>query len=302
MDAAPQRMDLTDWSLIAALSVIWGGAFYFIEIILRDVPPNTMVLARLAFAIPPLLLWLAVRKVHLPRDPASWRAFFVLGALNIAIPFILFAYAQVHISASIASILNATTPLWGVLTAHLLTSDEKATRSRIIGVLIGFSGVVTMIGTSDSQSGQILPQLACVAATLMYGLATIYARKMGGSGLSSLQIATGQLIAAALLMLPYAGLTEQPWTLPLPSTEAIVALLALAIISTSLAYLLYFRLIERAGAQNPLLITFLIPVTAILLGTALLGDSINLQQCAGIALIFIGLLVLDGRLRLARAQ
>lgn len=296
--AVPSAMSRSDWALIAALSIIWGGAFFFIEIILRDLPPNTMVLLRLTLAAPPLMLWLRLTGERLPLDARSWGAFLILGAMNVAVPFILFGYGQVRISAGLASILNATTPLWGVLVAHFLTHDEKATPGRVVGVLLGFAGVGVMLG-GDALSGadeNALAQLACVVATLFYALASIYGRRMGSSGLSPMQIATGQVTAAALIMLPIAALSEQFWTLAMPGPASWAAALALAVISTSLAYVLYFRLLASAGATNSLLITFLIPVTAILLGIALLGETLEPRQIGGMALIALGLVALDGRL------
>jgi drug/metabolite transporter (DMT)-like permease len=294
---APPVMTRSDWALIAALSVIWGGAFFFIEIMLRELPPNTMVLLRLSLAAPPLLAWLAIKGERLPLDARSWGAFIVLGAMNVAIPFILFGYGQVRISAGLASILNATTPLWGVLVAHFLTRDERATPLRVLGVLLGFAGVAVMLG-ADALTGlddNALAQIACIVATLFYALASIYGRRMGDHGLSPMQIATGQVVAAALIMLPVAGLTEQFWALPVPGGATWMAALGLSLISTSLAYVLYFRLLASAGATNSLLITFLIPVTAILLGLLILGEELAPRQIAGMALIALGLVALDGR-------
>ena len=297
MTPAPKTMTLSDWGLILALSMIWGGAFFFIVIILRDVPPNTMVFFRLALAVPPLMLWLYFTGERFPMDWKSWRSFFILGGMNVALPFILFAYGQVHISSGLASVLNATTPLWGVLVAHFLTKDEKATPARVAGVVTGFAGVAVMLGgTLDSGSGAaVLAQIACITATLLFALASIYARVMGDKGLSPMQIATGQVVAATLLMFPVVLLTETPWTMPFPSTPALAAMVGLSVISTSLAYVLYFRLLASAGATNSLLITFLIPVTAILLGAAFLGETMAGRQLTGMALIALGLVALDGR-------
>jgi drug/metabolite transporter (DMT)-like permease len=294
MASPPKSMSLTDWGLILALSILWGGAFFFIVIILREIPPNSMVLLRLVMAMPPMLLWLWIKGDRLPMTGAAWKSFMILGAMNVALPFILFAWGQVRISSGLASVLNATTPLWGVVVAHFLTEDEKATPARLMGVLIGFAGVAVMIG--GGGGGNFLAQLACIVATLFYALASIYGRSMGRSGLSPMQIATGQVAAAALLMIPVVVMTERPWSLPLPSLTVWGAALGLALLSTSLAYALYFRLLESAGATNSLLITFLIPVTAILLGSLFLGEVLEPRQFGGIALIALGLVALDGRL------
>lgn len=292
-----KTMSLSDWGLTLALSVIWGSAFFFIVIILRDVPPNTMVFLRVALAVPPLLLWLKFKGETFPLDWANWRNFLLIGALNVTVPYILFAYGQLHISSGLASVLNATTPLWGVLVAHLFTRDERATPGRIAGVLVGFAGVAVMVGGGQpgASGSAALAQIACVLATLFYALASIVGRRMGDSGLSAMQIATGQVAAAALLMIPVVLATETPWNGPMPGPDIWAAALALSVISTSLAYVLYFRLVASAGASNSLLITFLIPVTAILLGVAFLGEQMTGRQLTGMALVALGLGVLDGR-------
>jgi drug/metabolite transporter (DMT)-like permease len=287
-------MSSRDWGLIATLALIWGSAFFLITVILKEVPPNTMVFMRLALAVPPMLLWLHFTGEHMPRDMTNWRQFLILGALNIALPFILFAW----LSSGLASVLNATTPLWGVIVAHYLTRDEKMTALRLGGVIIGFSGVAVMTG-GDALSGSgdtALAQLACVGATLCYALASIYAKRMGNEGLSAMQIATGQVCTATVMMVPVVLLTETPWTGPMPSTGAWAAMVTLSVVSTSLAYLLYFRLIASAGATNALLIPFLIPPVAILMGALFLNETMTIGQFGGIALIALGLAVLDGRL------
>jgi drug/metabolite transporter (DMT)-like permease len=289
-------MKSSDWALIIALSILWGGAFFFIEIALRAFPPNTLVLLRMGLAMPPLLLVLKFTGQKLPRNFASWRSLTVLGMLNVVLPFVLFIWGQTQISSSLASVLNATTPLWGVVTAHFLTKDEKATPVRVVGVLLGLAGIATMVGPDAFNSGAtVLPQIACLIGTLCFALASIYGLRFGKGGMPPMVIATGQVITATIIMLPIALITDAPWRLPMPGRDVIAATVALAVFSTSLAYALYFRLLQSAGASNSLLITFLIPVTAILLGTVFLGEHMAPIQFAGMGLIALGLLVLDGR-------
>lgn len=298
MPAAAKSMSLSDWGLIIALALIWGSAFFLITVILKEVPPNTMVFMRLALAVPPMLLWLSLTKERMPRDTASWQRFFILGALNIALPFIVFTWGQARITSGLASVLNATTPLWGVIVAHYLTRDERMTPLRLGGVVIGFAGVAVMMG-GDALSGSddtILAQMACVGATLFYALASIYAKRIGSDGLSVMQIATGQVCTATVMLIPVVLLTEVPWAGSMPSAGTWAAMVTLSVISTSLAYLLYFRLIASAGASNALLIPFLIPPVAILLGALFLNETLTIGQFGGIALIALGLAVLDGRL------
>ncbi len=286
-----------DWTLILGVSLIWGGAFFLNALGLRGFPTTTLVFVRMAVAALPMLLVIRLTGQSLPRGWAAWRGLTLLGTLNIVVPFILFTWAQTKIDSGIASVLNATTPLWGIVAAHFLTDTEKATPARILGVVLGVTGVGVMMGPSLSGglSDQSLALIACLVATLCYALASIVALRLNIGGMTPLSLTTGQLVVAAIIMLPIMLAVDQPWTLPMPSGESILALLVLALFSTSLAYWFYFKLLESAGASNALLITFLMPVTAILLGIAFLGERMTGAQMAGMALIAAGLVVMDGR-------
>lgn len=300
---AGQAMSREDWAILLTLSVIWGGSFFFIEIAIRTVQPLTLVLIRVAIAAAFLWAFLLARRQRLPMPPGAALAFLVLALLNNVIPFVLFAWAQEAIDGGLASILNATTPIWGVLVAHLFTSDEKATPAKVLGVLLGFGGVAVMLGTDllgDVGLG-IWAQLACLVATLSYALAGVYARRFRRMGVSPVAVSTGQLSASALVMLPLVLVLEPPWIVSAPAPEAWAALIALAFLCTSLAYILYFRLLASAGATNSLLVTFLIPISAILLGTLILGERLEPRHFAGMALIGAGLAAIDGRLFSRRA-
>jgi drug/metabolite transporter (DMT)-like permease len=291
-------MSAADWGIILLLSLLWGGAFFLIELGLRGFPPNTLVFLRMALAVPPMLLALLYLKEKLPSDGKSWRQLFILGAINAALPFILFFWGQTQIESGLASVLNATTPLWGVVTAHFLTRDEKATPARIIGVLLGMAGIIVMVGTEalGGINGSVLAQLACLAATLCYAFAAIYARTLSQSTMSPMVVATGQVITAAALILPIMLIVDQPWTLPAPGWDAWAGAIGMAIPSTAVAYFFYFRLIDHAGASNAMLVAFIMPVIAILLGVVALGETVEPKEMAGAALIALGLLAIDGRL------
>jgi drug/metabolite transporter (DMT)-like permease len=293
-----RTMSRADWAILLFLSVLWGGSFFFIEVALDSVAPLTLVLIRVAIAAALLWAWLLLRRerLNLPRG-AAW-ALLVLGLLNNVVPFILFVWAQEQITGGLASILNATTPIWGVVVAHVFTADEKANPAKVAGVLLGFGGVAVMIGTDflgDVGAG-LIAQLACLAATLCYALAGVWARRFRPMGVAPVAVATGQLTASALVMLPLVLLLEPPWLAPAPSPAAWAALIALALFCTSLAYILYFRLLASAGATNSLLVTFLIPVSAILLGTLILHERLEPRHLLGMALIAAGLAAIDGRL------
>jgi drug/metabolite transporter (DMT)-like permease len=298
------KMSTADWGIILLLSLLWGGAFFMIELGLRGFPPNTLVFLRMALAVPPMLLILKFIGHRLPSDGKSWQQLFVLGAINAALPFILFFWGQTQIDSGLASVLNATTPLWGVATAHFLTRDEKATPGRIIGVLLGIAGIIVMVGTEalDGINSSVLAQLACLAATLCYAFAAIYGRTLSQSTMSPMVVATGQVITAAILMLPVAIIMDHPWTLTTPGWDAWAGAIGLAIPSTAIAYFYYFRLIDRAGASNAMLVAFIMPVIAIILGVAALGETVELKEIAGAALIALGLIAIDGRFMPRRLQ
>lgn len=297
------KLDGTGWLLIGILSILWGGAFFLIEVGLRSYPPITLVFMRLALAVPPM--WIAMRLMgeRLPTEPRIWGLLAIVGALNCALPFILFFWGQQYLDSGYASILNATTPLWGVITAHFLTSDEKATPARIIGVLIGMAGIVVMVGPEAMKglSNNLLAQLACIVSTIFYSFAAIYGRRLSQTELTPMAVATGQTMMAALMMVPIVAVMDQPWTMVAPRLDSTLAGITLAIFSTALAYTLYFRLIDRSGASNAQLVAFLMPILAIILGIAFLGESLSGGQIAGAGLIAVGLAILDGRL-VARFQ
>jgi len=287
-----------DWAILLFLSVLWGGSFFFIEVALETVAPFTLVLIRVAIAAAFLWVFLLARGERLAMPPGAAFAYLILALLNNVVPFVLFAWAQKEIDGGLASILNATTPIWGVLVAHAFTADEKATPAKVAGVLLGFAGVAVMIGTDffgEIGTG-LLAQLACLAATFCYALAGVWARRFRGMGVDPVAVSTGQLTAAAIVMLPLVLIFEPPWLAAPPSPEAWAALIALALFCTSLAYILYFRLVASAGATNSLLVTFLIPITAILLGALILDERLEPRHFAGMALIGLGLAAIDGRL------
>jgi drug/metabolite transporter (DMT)-like permease len=291
-------MNRSDWLILGTLALIWGGAFFFIGVAVRHVPPLTYVCLRLTIAA--AAMWLFVRakghSVGLPRQ--VWGSILLLALLNNALPFALFGWGQTHIASGLASILNATTPIWGVVVAHFLTHDERMSPRKIAGVLLGFGGVATMIGPSllSSLGTSAIAQLACVTASLSYALAAVWARRFRRLGVSPLSVTTGQLTAGALIMLPVSMLVDRPWTHAFPPLTAWGAILALALLCTAFGYVLYFRLIETSGATNALLVTLLVPPVAILLGALFLNETLAPQDFIGLGLIALGLAAIDGRL------
>ena len=295
---SPQRMGPTEWVLLIALSVLWGGSFFFVGVAVAELPPFTIVLLRVTIAALALHLALRMLGVAMPWDRNAWLAFFGMGLLNNAIPFSLIVWGQTQIASGLASILNATTPLFTVLVAHVVTADERLSRARLVGVLLGIAGVVVMIGPAAvAELGRdVLAQLAVLAAALSYACAGVFGRRFKRMGVAPLATAAGQVSASSLLILPLALMVDRPWTMPVPGVAALAAILGLALLSTALAYYLFFRILAAAGAVNLLLVTFLIPISAILLGCLVLGEMLTVAQVAGMALIGAGLAAIDGRI------
>ncbi|MGX0975072.1 drug/metabolite transporter (DMT)-like permease [Roseovarius sp. MBR-51] len=294
---ANRPMTGREWVMLLALATVWGGSFFFNSVALRELPVLTVVLARVALAAILLLALLRLRGERMPRDRRVWAAFLGMGLLNNAIPFTLIVWGQQHITSGAASILNASTPFFGVLLAHLLTQDEQMTRGKLSGVLIGFAGVAVMIGSGALRDlgVHVAAQILCLLAAVSYAVAGIFGRRFRTLGVSPMSTATGQVIASSLILLPLVMVVDQPWTLPAPGWWTIGAVIGVAAISTAFAYTLYFRILSTAGATNLLLVTLLVPISAILLGTLFLGEALLARHIWGMALIAAGLCAVDGR-------
>jgi drug/metabolite transporter (DMT)-like permease len=291
------RMGAAEWAMLLALSVLWGGSFFFAKVAVGELPPLTVVLGRVGLAAMALLAIVRAAGQRMPRDPDFWAAYFAMGALNNLIPFSLIFWGQTRIASGLAAILNATRPLWTVLLAHLLTRDEELAPNRLAGVLAGLAGVAVMIGP-EALAGfglDLLAQTAVVLAAVSYAFAGIFGRRFRAAGVSPLVTAAGQVAATTVMALPVVLLVDQPWTLPVPSAATCASVVALALLCTALANVLYFRVLATAGAINIALVTFLVPVSAILLGSFVLGERLEPRDFAGMALIGLGLAAIDGR-------
>ncbi|MDE2016754.1 MAG: DMT family transporter [Hyphomicrobiales bacterium] len=306
MSSAPpinRSMTPLEWAMLLGLSVLWGGSFFFNGVLVRELPAFTIVLLRVAIAAAALRGWMAARGIAMPRGARAWGAMAAMGLLNNAVPLTLIVEGQRHIPSGLAAILNATTPLFGVVVAHFATADEKMTGRRLVGVLVGVAGVAAMIGAEALRTvGADLPsQLAVLGAAMSYALAGAFGRRFRAMGIAPVAVATGQSATAALMLAPLALAVDRPWTLHAPGATAVAAMLALALASTAFAYVVYFRILSTAGTVNALLVTQLVPVTALLLGALALGEAPHASQLVGMATIALGLAIVDGRpLRLLR--
>jgi drug/metabolite transporter (DMT)-like permease len=290
-------MTALEWLMLVALSVLWGGSFFFTGVAVRELPPFTVVVSRVGLAALILLIVMRVLRQKMPTEPRIWAAFFAMGFLNNAVPFSLIVWGQSHIASGVASILNATTPLFTVLVAHWLTADEKMTGGRLLGVIVGLIGAAVMIGGEALRTigVDIVAQLACLAAAGSYAFAGIFGRRFRAMGVSPIATAMGQVTASSLMLLPVTLMVDQPWKLAMPSEAALGALIGAAALSTAAGYILYFRILSTAGATNLLLVTFLIPISAILLGVFVLREAFLLKHAFGMAMIGVGLAAIDGR-------
>ncbi len=299
MAAAQQRpMTAREWGLLSLLSVLWGGSFFFVGVAVKELPPLTLVTLRVGLAA--ALLWASapLLGVRPPRDMRALAGLVVLGFANNALPFALIAWGQTRLPSGLASILNAATPLFTVVAAHVLTANEKLSRLKLFGTIAGLAGVAALLGPDllTGAGGDLLAELAVLAAALSYALAAIFARRAPALGLKPIDVAAGQTTAAAVLLAPLALAVDRPWTLPMPGAATIGAVLAIAAFSTALAYVVYFRILAGAGATNVLLVTLLVPATSVALGALALGERLAPRQFAGYALIALGLAFIDGRL------
>lgn len=294
MTSSDHRIDIRDWWLLALLSLLWGGSFFFVGVVIRQLPPLTVVLLRVALAAIILLPVLWACRIGFPRGLAGWWPFFAIALLNNVLPFSLIVTAQTQISSGLASILNATTPLFTVL-IMAAAGDERLHARRVAGVVIGLVGVAILHGQRLGFSrGQGFGILLCLAAAFSYGLSALYARRKLSDS-PPLATATFQMLASTVMMIVIAGVVERPWQLPMPDVTTWLALIGLAGLSTALAYIVFFQILRRSGSTNVMLVTLLIPVTAILLGYLALGESISLREISGALVIGSALLVIDGR-------
>ena len=290
-----ENIDFMTATMLAALAIIWGGSFFFAEIALRELPPMTITLHRVFWALPILIFVIWAKGITPPKSLKIWGAYLTMGALNNALPFSLIVWGQTQITSGLASILNGATGVTGVIVAGLFLSDERLTTTKLIGVVVGFFGVALTVGIEALQNFDLrsLAQMAILLAGLSYSIAGVWA-KLRLSGQKPEMNALGMLLCSTVIMCPLALYIDGTPQFDLQiSTWS--ALLALAVICTSLSYLLYFNILNRAGSGNLMLVTLLIPPFAITLGVLVLGESLAPISLVGFAFIALGLIIIDGR-------
>jgi len=289
-----RTMQGLDWAMLLGLALVFGSAFFFGDLGLKSFGPLSVAAGRTCSAAIILAIVALLRGRRFPADPKTWAALLIMGAINNAIPFSLIFWGQTRIDSGLAAILNAMTPIFTVILAHLV-GDERLTVRRFAGVVLGFAGVAVLIGPSalSHLDPTNIAELAVLGAAFCYGLAGLWGRQF--RGLPVEVAAGGMLIGSSALLLPAAALIEHPWTVQ-PSAISLGGIAALGLLSTAIAYLLYFKLLARVGATNLLLVTFLLPIVALILGSLFLGEHVQPIDLLGLALIMGGLAAIDGRL------
>jgi drug/metabolite transporter (DMT)-like permease len=296
LSAAAGTMGPSQWGLLILLSLLWGCTFLFVGVALQELPPFTIVLARVAMAAALLIPMVYLLGHRLPATWSQWQPFIGMSLLNNVIPFSLMVTGQKTVASGLVAVLNATTPLFSLLVAHALTTDEKLRTNKLLGVVVGILGVVVLVGPEAlfGRASQAFGMALVLGAALSYGFSGLWGRRLKAS--PPIVTAASQLISSTVLLIPLAALFEQPWLLPFPGLETIAALVGLASLSTALAYIIFFRIMAVSGPSNVMLVTLLIPLTAIPLGVWKFGEQLLLRHFAGALVIGLSLLVIDGRL------
>jgi drug/metabolite transporter (DMT)-like permease len=297
-----QHRTLHDWALLLALVAMWGSSFMFNKLSVASVPPATVVAGRLTLGALTLLVLMAGRGLRLPPFGPIWGAYALLGVIGNALPFFLIAWGQQVVDSALAGILIAAMPLGTLVLAHFVVHGERMTRYRVGGFALGFAGIVFLMEPPAAQSiggaaVPVLAQLAVLGGALCYSANSVLARLLVKTDF--LAAATGTLLVAAVLMLPFALLHDRPWTLQ-PSGASVVSIAWLGVGPTAIATILYFRLISSAGPTFMSMVNYLSPAVAVFLGVTLLGEKPGVSAYAGLALILMGIALSRWRSRSGR--
>ena len=281
------------WLLL--LAALWGPSFLFIKVAVEDIPPLTLVVGRVGIAAVLLYLLLRFQGRTLPKFGPTWKHFAIMAFFQNAFPFALFNWGELHIDSALAAILNGTTPLFTIILAHFFVADDRITGSKVVGILLGFGGLMMLIAPSLVGGVQATTWglLAIALASASYGIAIVYSR-LNLRGQPPLVAPTAQLGLAALYMLPLSLLIEQPYRLPAPALSSLGALLALAVFGTAVAFVVFYHIINRVSATYTSMVTYLVPIVGVFLGIVVLSEQLHWSAYAGCALILIGVMIVNG--------
>lgn len=286
------------WGLLLLMSALWGGGFMLIKFALAGFAPISIVAGRVGVAAATLGVIMLFTRQRLPREGRIWRAFFIMGALNNMLPWIVVAWAQTQIPSGLTAILNAPTPLLTAVIAHMVTTDEKLTRQKFTGVVAGMLGVGLVLGPGilSGMDSAVLAQLTCLSGTVSYAASAVYGRVFRDMDVTPVTAALGQQLMVGCVIIPLALIVDQPWSRPVPGLGPIAAVVALGVIATALPYIIFYRVLAEAGATNLMLVNLLIPGWAVALGALVLGERLPPTAFLGMALVGVGLAIIDGRL------
>jgi drug/metabolite transporter (DMT)-like permease len=289
-------MSPSQWLLLVVLSVLWGGSFFCVGVAVRELPALTLVLARVGLAALTLLPLVWTAGLRRPSTWQAWMPFLGMSVLNNVAPFLLIANGQKEVASGLAAVVNASTPVWALLAGRLLGGDGPMPPHKLIGALIGIAGVAALVGPEAllGMRSSAWGMLLILGGAMCYGLSALWGRRLREE--PPLLTAFCQLFCSTLLLAPVTLLVDRPWTLPLPSWQASAAILALAVLSTALAYIVFFRILAVSGPANAMLVTLLNPVSAILLGVLVLGETLLARHVLGAVVIASALIVIDGRI------
>jgi len=292
-----RSMSRAEWALLVFLSVLWGGSFFFSKVAVVALPPLTIVFFRFATAALLVYAYARARSISIPSDIRSWLSFAGMGLLNNLIPASLIVWGQTMIPSGLASVIIATTPIFSIIAIHLSSADEQLTLAKSSGMVLGLVGVSILFRLSTTHAADVSAAgvTACLGAAASYGCANALGKRFRLLGIPPVAGAMGQTTATAIMALPLMLSMEAPWRLAAPSATVWASMAGLAVLSTALGYVVFFRILATAGATNISLVTLLIPVTAVLLGCAILGERVSTDQLAGMLLIALGLIAIDGR-------
>lgn len=297
------RSDLkVEFALLALLALLWGSSYLFLKVAVAEIPPITLIAMRVAGAAAFLLVVMHMRNERLPRDAGTWRMLYLQAIFNGIGSWTVLAWGQQYVDASLASVLNSTSPIFVFLFTALVTRHEPLGGRRLFGALVGFAGVVLIVGL-DALRGlgtQVAGQLACLLGAALYACAAIYGKRF--SHIPPVATATGTMICATATLVPLAFVVERPWAMH-PSTVALAAMAVLSVLCTGVALLLYFRLVRTIGSMGVASQSYLRAGVGVILGVVLLGETIALPAAIGIAAAIIGVALINWPARkLARAS
>lgn len=284
----PRPRTAVNLALLLMLATLWGAAFTLIKVGIATIPPVTLIAARTLIAGIILLAIMNLRGIAMPRDPAVWRRFMIQACLNSAIPFTLIAWAERHVDAGLATILGSNAPIFAFLLALLFARHERPTLRQSLGVAAGLAGICLVVGVNalNGLGQDVVAQLALVFATVMYGAAALFGRNF--NGLDPMVPAAGSLICGAVVLVPLSLIVDQPWTLT-PSANSIAAMLALAVFSTAIAFVIYFKLIQSLGSVGATAQAYLRVPIGVALGVVFLGETLSPTVWIGLVCVVAGI-------------